>query len=576
MQLASIGIIAVVSTLALTLFPVVRTAQQEAESTYRERLRAMAYGVSAAVSADSVDRIAAAGSSLTPAFLNVRTALRNFWNASDEDSVDADTSLGGLADGLMIVRSEGATFRVLAHSSWRTQPPSTGTAWTPPSQILDSLANFSASSTHTYWVRGKRTFTAISPIVRPGDGTIAGLAVARVGTDAALASFLVTLLGWAWVPFVALGIAGALSLALARRVTRRVAILVRHAERVAAGDLRDLPSPDSERMRDELDSLGMAMHVMTHNLRELLLAVEVGTTRVAETAESLAVGAEQMTTAAEQVSGSARAIANSAGQQTDGIISIARIAQETASGARSVTAQAAEAARSTQTVAEAAAGARRDAEAALASIGSIVLVTRDAVAAVEKLHERSIAITRLTRSIAMIAEQTNLLSLNAAIEAARAGSAGRGFAVVAEEVRRLAEQSEQARADIDRLVTEMEDARLVIGDRIAEVDLRVAEGSAVIRTATDAVRNITEEIETSRSAVSAIAERVRVQEDGTDALARYIESVSTAAKANAVTSREVSGVVEDQATAVRDVATSSTHLARIVESLRQSVARFAV
>lgn len=575
-QLASIGIVAVFSTLVLALIPVVRTAQREAEATYRERLRAMAYGVSVAIAADSVDRIAAAGTSLTPAFVDARGSLRDFWGATYGDTVAVDSDPGNVSDGLMIVRREGPEFRVLSHSKWRIEPPATRPLWTPPPGIVDSLSTLNASRAHIYWVREGGAFTAISPIVRPADGTVAGLAVARVSTGAAFASLGRILLGWVWVPFVALAIAGALSLALARRVTRRVAVLVRHAERVAAGDLRDLPTPGSGRMHDELDALAASMHTMTEHLRTLLLSVDQGTARVADTAVTLAAGAQQMTAAAEQVSGAARAIAESAGRQTTGIISIARIAQESATDAISVTADAADAARSTQRVAAVAISVRRDADAALESIGSIALVTRDAVAAVATLLERSVAITRLTDTIARLADQTNLLSLNAAIEAARAGSAGRGFAVVAGEVRRLAEQSERARMDIDRLVTDMQGATRIIGDRIAEVDTRVAQGSTVIRTAADAVRSISEEVEASRAAVALIAERVRVQQQGTDALARHIESVTAAAQSNAVTSREVSSVVTEQASAVRDVATSSSHLAMIVESLRGSVARFAV
>ena len=68
----------------------------------------------------------------------------------------------------------------------------------------------------------------------------------------------------------------------------------------------------------------------------------------------------------------------------------------------------------------------------------------EAAQTIRGLSERSDAIGGIAATITGIAEQTNLLALNAAIEAARAGESGKGFAVVAEEVRRLAEDAEQA------------------------------------------------------------------------------------------------------------------------------------
>lgn len=75
--------------------------------------------------------------------------------------------------------------------------------------------------------------------------------------------------------------------------------------------------------------------------------------------------------------------------------------------------------------------------------------------AVNGLNEQSMQIQNIVSLITGIADQTNLLALNAAIEAARAGEAGRGFAVVAEEVRKLAEESGQAAAEISNLIGEM-------------------------------------------------------------------------------------------------------------------------
>ena len=83
---------------------------------------------------------------------------------------------------------------------------------------------------------------------------------------------------------------------------------------------------------------------------------------------------------------------------------------------------------------------------------------------------------RLTIGFTGISEQTNLLALNAAIEAARAGEQGRGFAVVAEEVRKLAEESQQAALSIATLIgeiqTETQAAAAVVEQGAARTEVR--------------------------------------------------------------------------------------------------------
>jgi methyl-accepting chemotaxis protein len=101
-----------------------------------------------------------------------------------------------------------------------------------------------------------------------------------------------------------------------------------------------------------------------------------------------------------------------------------------------------------------------------------------------RMAKRSDEIGGIVNTINVIAERTNMLSLNASIEAARAGDAGRGFAVVAEEVRNLADRSAQATSDIAAIIRSLQeatrDALTASGDgvRVAEEGARLADGGA--------------------------------------------------------------------------------------------------
>src|SRR4029077_13955397 len=102
------------------------------------------------------------------------------------------------------------------------------------------------------------------------------------------------------------------------------------------------------------------------------------------------------------------------------------------------------------------------------------------------LGAKSEQIGGIVETITGIAGQTNLLALNAAIEAARAGEQGRGFAVVAEEVRKLAEEAQQAAASIATLIGEIQSETEHTVGVVAESGRKTEESSVTVETAREA------------------------------------------------------------------------------------------
>jgi len=160
-----------------------------------------------------------------------------------------------------------------------------------------------------------------------------------------------------------------------------------------------------------------------------------------------------------------------------------------------------------QAVAEADAEASRGVlarEKNLASVERIAKASEQAQGTVSKLGEHSKEVTGIVQTIREIAEQTNLLALNAAIEAARAGEQGRGFAVVADEVRKLAERTTQATAEIGKLISTIQNG---IEQAVDSINASVQDIEAGRSSAEDSglvLSNIHQRVETAKAAVADI------------------------------------------------------------------------
>jgi methyl-accepting chemotaxis protein len=296
--------------------------------------------------------------------------------------------------------------------------------------------------------------------------------------------------------------------------------MVTAAERIAAGDLAVTVAPRSER-----DVLGHALSNMAGRLSGLLSDVH---------------------RSGIQVNTSVNEIAASAREQEATATEVAAATTEIAATSREIAATSQELVRTMGEVfiaAEESAVLAGQGQAGLTRMEATMRQVMDASSSINNklavLNDKAGNITHVVTTITKVADQTNLLSLNAAIEAEKAGEYGRGFAVVATEIRRLADQTAVATYDIDRMVKEIQSA--------------VAAGVMGMDKFSDEVRRGMHEIEAVSGQLSQIIQQVQ-------ALAPRCESVSEGMQAQATGAGQITEALAQLSDAAQQT----------IQSLRQS------
>jgi methyl-accepting chemotaxis protein len=172
------------------------------------------------------------------------------------------------------------------------------------------------------------------------------------------------------------------------------------------------------------------------------------------------------------------------------------------------------------------------------------------------LSEKTANINTVVTTITKVADQTNLLSLNAAIEAEKAGEYGLGFAVVAMEIRRLADQTAVATYDIEKMVKEMQSAVAagVMGmDKFSE---EVRRGVDEIRQVSTQLAQIIHQVQTLTPRVQTVNEGMHAQATGAQQISETLMQLSEAAHQTADSLRQSNLAIEQLNEAARGLQTS--------------------
>jgi len=356
------------------------------------------------------------------------------------------------------------------------------------------------------------------------------------------------------------------------RIVKPIDVIRQISEKVAGGDLR------LEKLniisQDELGQLAGSFEKMTTNMAALIRKIQAGAEQVAASSEELTASAEQSAQAVSQVAGTISDVANGAEDQLKAVDKTSAVVVQLSAGIQQVAASSNQVAEQSVQAADKAKEGSSSVEKAVSQMLHIEQTVNNSAEVVAKLGEGSKEIGQIVDAISGIAGQTNLLALNAAIEAARAGEQGKGFAVVAEEVRKLAEQSQDATKQIAALISDIkrdtEKAVIAMDEGTREVKV----GTEVVTMAGHTFKEIATLITQVSEQVKSISAAIRQMASSTQQIVEAVEEIDEHSKTAVGQAQTVSAATEEQSAAMEEIASSSQNLANLAQDLQTAVSQF--
>lgn len=343
---------------------------------------------------------------------------------------------------------------------------------------------------------------------------------------------------------VAIAIALAFSVFVTRTVRKGIARVTHLANSMASGDLR--PPPSTATQNNELSAIFHTFNGTREQLHKALSQLTTSVTQVGELAHEGVAVAREASSFVEKQKDETDMVATAMNEMNVAVHEVAKNTDQAAQNASSANER-----------------AKQGQAVVTDSVRSMEALAKDVEAAVnviEHLVDEANDIGNIVKVISEIADQTNLLALNAAIEAARAGEQGRGFAVVADEVRSLANRTQESTQQINTMISRL------------QVSVNSAAGS--MNQSHEQAQNVRLRAIEADEALREITQLISAINDMNTQIASTTEEQGSVAEEMNVNIIRINDAADQTATASKRAAESSQQTLTLVGELRALVQRF--
>lgn len=360
-----------------------------------------------------------------------------------------------------------------------------------------------------------------------------------------------------------------------RAVTHPLALLQQEVAAIGAGDLHE---PEATRERQEVAAeyatLLHAMATSRERLRALLRQVQAEADQVTLAAGALSATSSSQALSTQHVTTAVADISRGAALQLDALTAARLAVQQLATTEASIGEAAGETGEAGTDIRATANTTREQVQRALDALDSVRRTVLESQAEMAALRDVTAVIDDFASVISDIAAQTNLLALNATIEATRAGAAGRGFAVVAQEVRTLAEQSEEAAAEVTEQVRRIR-LRLESASSAVESGVtRLGDAGSVGEDVAGALGRIERVVDRVEHATRRVVSAVQANHRSLGAVQDALETARDRSEGHAAAAQQLAASTEQTSASAQQVSATAERLQAASVRLRELVGAF--